>query len=127
MAAVITGFVIYLAIPIFLYHIFHNVFGVQLFCHERLCCHWIIGPGWSFLGFNTVKCCWGITRCAPRTLQALAKDRILFPFFAKSTGDQKLPRRATVASYFIALITLLLGDLNSIAMVLSMFSLPLTD
>lgn len=60
---------------------------------------------------------------APRILQALAKDR---PFkslapFARLEGQNKEPRRATILTLLIAQGGILLGDLNAIAPVITMF------
>ncbi|MEM9158395.1 MAG: amino acid permease [Verrucomicrobiota bacterium] len=60
---------------------------------------------------------------APRTLQALAKDRIFPRFLAKGHGPSKEPRIALVASALIALICVVVGDLNLIAPLISMFFL----
>ncbi len=60
---------------------------------------------------------------APRTLQALAIDRIVPSFLAKGTKETNEPRIATVFSFFIASAGILLGDLNTIASILSMFFL----
>jgi hypothetical protein len=60
---------------------------------------------------------------APRILQALARDRvlpILLPF-AKGSGASNEPRRATILSFGIAQACILLGDLNAIAPVITMF------
>ena len=62
---------------------------------------------------------------APRILQALARDRVLpvLTPFAKGSGSAGEPRRATVASFAIAQSGILLGDLNAIAPVITMFFL----
>lgn len=60
---------------------------------------------------------------APRTLQALGKDRVLPRFLAKGYGPSKEPRMALVASLAIALVCVALGDLNLIAPLISMFFL----
>ncbi len=62
---------------------------------------------------------------APRILQSLAADRV-FPglhFFAKGHGPHANPRRGVLLSLGIAIVTLGLGALNSIAAVVSMFFL----
>ncbi len=62
---------------------------------------------------------------APRILQSLAADKV-FPgieFFAKGHGPHANPRRAVLLSLGIAVVTLGLGALNSIAAVVSMFFL----
>ena len=62
---------------------------------------------------------------APRILQALASDRLFkglgaFAVVDAGTGN---PRRAVVLTGLIALITIVVGDLNAIASVVSMFFL----
>ncbi len=62
---------------------------------------------------------------APRILQSLAADRI-FPFlnpFAKGYGPTGNPRRGVLLSAGIAYATIILGQLNLIAGVVSMFFL----
>lgn len=61
---------------------------------------------------------------APRTLQALAVDRIIPRFIGRGFGKGKAdPRIATALSFIVALAAVLLGDLNKIAPILSMFFL----
>jgi amino acid transporter len=61
---------------------------------------------------------------APRTLQALAADRIIPRFIGRNFGKDKAdPRIATALSFLVALAAVLLGDLNLIAPILSMFFL----
>lgn len=62
---------------------------------------------------------------APRILQALAKDRI-FPLlrpFGRGVGPGANPRRGVMLSGAIALLVAVLGDLNAVAQVVSMFFL----
>jgi len=62
---------------------------------------------------------------APRILQALASDQLfkgLGPFAAVAAGTGT-PQRATVLTGLIALVTIVVGDLNAIASVVSMFFL----
>jgi amino acid transporter len=62
---------------------------------------------------------------APRVLQRIAEDRIVPPlgWFAVGAGAMNNPRRATVFSAVIALATIALGDINTVAPVISMFFL----
>jgi len=58
---------------------------------------------------------------APRILQALARDRVfrsLRPFAIASGGE---PRRAIVVTFLLAEAALMLGDLNVIAPIITMF------
>lgn len=60
---------------------------------------------------------------APRTLQALARDGVLPRILGKGTTESDTPRIATAVTFAVAAIGALLGDLNAIAPVLSMFFL----
>jgi amino acid transporter len=60
---------------------------------------------------------------APRTLQALAKDGIVFRFLGKGTGQGKEPLVATLFTFVLVFGVLLVGDLNTIAPVLTIFFL----
>ena len=60
---------------------------------------------------------------APRILQALARDKV-FPVlnpFAAGSGSTGEPRRAIIVSAIIAQFGILLGDLNAIAPIITMF------
>ena len=62
---------------------------------------------------------------APRILQSLARDKV-FPFltpFARGHGDSQNPRRGVLLTLALAIATILAGDLNFIAPVVSMFFL----
>ena len=60
---------------------------------------------------------------APRILQALARDGVFTPlhFFRQGSGRNLEPRRAIVLTFLIAQSAILLGDLNSIAPLITMF------
>ncbi len=60
---------------------------------------------------------------APRTLQKLARDRIVPEFLGKGAAKDDTPRLATALTFFIALAGVWLGGLNDIAKALSMFFL----
>jgi hypothetical protein len=60
---------------------------------------------------------------APRTLQALARDGVVPGILGRGFGQSNDPRIATVMSFGVALTGILLGDLNAIAPILSMFFL----
>lgn len=70
----------------------------------------------------------GMMMVAPRTLQAIAGDRV-FPFrrtnitFARGRGAHREPYNASLATFAIALVFTILGDVNSVAQVISMFFL----
>lgn len=65
---------------------------------------------------------------APRTLQALATDKS-FPFeklnrfLSRGRGKNKEPLNATIVSFFIALVFVLMGNIDQVAGIISMFFL----
>ena len=70
----------------------------------------------------------GCMMVAPRTLQAVANDRMLpfkyiRNFLAKGEGETNEPRNASIVVYIIATVFVILGDINSVAGIISMFFL----
>ncbi|MDR0844622.1 MAG: amino acid permease [Tannerella sp.] len=70
----------------------------------------------------------GCIMVAPRTLQALASDKT-FPFqrinhfLSRGKGATKEPFNATVISFAIALVFVMMGNVNAVAQVISLFFL----
>jgi len=122
LAAVGVGLVVYLAVPIVLAF---NASTDELL-HDSLV--WtriaavpvLILPGlWGAVFSSAVGSALG----APRTLQALAQDGIIPRFFARrplKTGESAV---AIAASTAIALAAVLLGGLNAVALLVTMFFL----
>lgn len=80
------------------------------------------------LAAATISSAIGSFLVAPRTLQALAKDRIfgfrnINGFLSKGIGDQQEPRNASMITAVIALFFVLIGDVNFVAEIISMFFL----
>jgi amino acid transporter len=69
----------------------------------------------------TISSALGSILGAPRILQATAMDRVTPRFFAAGSGRAKEPRRALIITFFIAWAGILLGELDTIARVVSMF------
>ena len=128
LAAVGTGYVIYMVLPIFLAMradaaslINEDVFVMQ-------------ETALRGFGFTMLLGVWGATLSsaigsilgAPRVLQALARDGVLpsfLNFLGKGHGKSDEPRNGTLVSLGIAIAAVCVGDLNLIAPVLSMFFL----
>lgn len=78
------------------------------------------------LAAATASSALGSALVAPRTLQALAKDKI-FPskkinnFFIKEREKDGEPINASIFTCALALIFVLMGDLNAVAQIISMF------
>jgi amino acid transporter len=122
MAAIITGFIIYLVVPIFLIaRVPAEVLRTDMMILQKIS----LVPQLILIGI------WGATLSsalssmlgAPRTLQAMAQDRIVPAILGKSFGSAANPRIATAFSFVIAASVLFLGDLDTIAPILTMFLL----
>ena len=80
------------------------------------------------LAASTLSSALGGMMVAPRILQAIAVDRT-FPFrkinifLARGKGRNREPQHASVVSFAIALIFIILGDVDSVAGIISMFFL----
>ncbi len=78
------------------------------------------------LAASTMSSAIGSILVAPRTLQALSRDHA-FPsnrvnkWLAKGIGEMGEPLNATVVAGIIALVFVLLGDVNAVASVITMF------
>jgi len=78
------------------------------------------------LAASTFSSAIGSILVAPRTLQALAADgslpsRRLNIFLARGRGTSREPRNATLLTVIIALVFVFMGDVNQVAMIISMF------
>jgi amino acid transporter len=69
----------------------------------------------------TLSSALGSILAAPRILQATATDKITPKFFAKGTGASNEPRNAILLTFLIAEAGILIGDLDVIARVVSIF------
>ncbi|MFH0753099.1 MAG: Na-K-Cl cotransporter [Candidatus Omnitrophota bacterium] len=121
--AVIVSYVIYMAIPVFMAHL--------KISQDQLLNNGLIMRDIARWGDFIVYGIWcaalssalGSLLGAPRTLQALASDGVVFRFLGKGCGKDNNPRMATVISFLVALAGIFLGGLNAIATILSMFFL----
>ncbi len=69
----------------------------------------------------TLSSALGSILAAPRILQATAIDKITPKFFAKGTASANEPRNALLLTFMIAEAGIMIGDLNVIARVVSIF------
>lgn len=125
LAAVGVGYLIYMGLPLLL------AFRAT---PEQLVADPLIMRQMSLWGDAILLGVWGATLSsavgsilgAPRVLQALARDGILprsLEWFGKGSGPNDEPRNGTAITFGVAFITVILGDLNLIAPVLTMFFL----
>ncbi len=122
-AAVLTGFAVYLAIPIFLTAagVSRDVLRTDPMVMGKVA-RWgsaVLFGIWA----ASLSSAMGSLLGAPRTLQALARDGVVPRFLGRGYGKGGDPRIATAISFLIALTGILMGGINAIAPVLSMFFL----
>ncbi len=79
----------------------------------------ILGGVWA----STLSSALGSIVAAPRTLQAIGKDRIVPNWVSSNLGHPTEPRTAVLLTGAIALIVVWMGDLNAVAPIISMFFL----
>jgi amino acid transporter len=71
----------------------------------------------------TLSSALGSLVAAPRTMQALANDGVLPEFLGRGFGPSNEPRRATLITFGIAELSIILVDLDALAPIISMFFL----
>jgi len=124
LAAIATGYIVYMALPIF---IDAKVRNLDLLRVDYNIMQSIARWGWLIIAgvfAASLSSALGSLLGAPRMLQALANDRVIPPFIGKGFGKDKAdPRIATAISFAVAMAAVLLGDLDAIAPILSMFFL----
>ncbi|MGK7880392.1 MAG: Na-K-Cl cotransporter [Crocosphaera sp.] len=125
LAAVGTGFVIYITLPLFLaMRADTSTLIAEPFIMEKMA---VWGPAISLGVWGaTLSSAIGSILGAPRILQALARDGILPPwmrFLGQGSGFKDEPRIGTLVTFTVAIAAVFIGDLNLIAPVLTMFFL----
>jgi len=122
MAAVFTGLVVYCAVPVWLSA---NASNLEMSTNNQIVWQISAVPSLIYAGVwgATLSSAIGCILTAPRTLQALAADRILPAFFAQGSGPANEPRRGVLVTFTIAQAGIWAGSLDAIAPVLTMFFL----
>ncbi|MGD1899215.1 MAG: amino acid permease [Phormidesmis sp.] len=132
LAAVIVGYVIYMAIPFLL--VLRTPTASDALLNSDVMVMKRIAIGGDFLIDSIVLGVWGATLSsaigsilgAPRILQALARDNILprsLRWLGKGNGPTDDPRLGTLFTLGIVLAVVMMGSSDAIAPVLSMFFL----
>ena len=122
-SAVLVGYAVYIAIPVMLANA--EVPRAMLLTDPLVMQKSARWDGAVLVGIwaAALSSAMGALLGAPRTLQALARDRVIPRVIARGYGTHNDPRLATAISFAIALVGILLGDMNAIAPILSMFFL----
>ncbi|MCU4177235.1 amino acid permease [Carboxylicivirga sp. N1Y90] len=120
MLAVGVGFIVYIALAFFYaYTVDANalVNDPQILFKISLVPALVIAGIWG----ATLSSALGSILGAPRILQAIAMDKIAPKTFAKGTGKTNEPRNALLLAFVIAEAGILIGELDVIARIVSMF------
>ncbi len=120
--AIAVGFIVYLGMAL----MFHFYVDNSLLVSDY---NFLIKVAW--FPFLVIAGIWGATLSSalggilggPRILQAVARDRIIPRIFAVGHGKNNEPRNALIFTFVLAELGVLIGDLNIIAGVVSMFYL----
>ncbi len=127
LAGTLTGMVVYLLIA---WKLAASASPAQLADTENLVMGSIAVQGWwlipTGLAAATISSALGSIMVAPRTLQAIARDRIIPSiranyFLSRGKGKADEPFNATLVTIAIAFIFVMLGGLNAVAEIISMF------
>ena len=125
LAAVGTGYIVYMVLPLILATRADTATLVNEPLAMKMMSLWSPAILFGVWG-ATLSSALGSILAAPRVLQALARDRILprwLSFFGKGSGKNDEPRIATCVTLSVAIAAVCVGDLNTIAPVLTMFFL----
>ena len=123
LAAIGTGFLIYMAVPVALFHFVGNhpalASDPTLF---RQCARW---PALVLLGVwaACLSSALGSLLAAPRVLQALSRDRLVPAFLGRGWGRGDDPRAAAALAFALALAGIWAGGVDVLAPVLTMVNL----
>ena len=122
-AAVLVGWVIYMAVPIALNCFVADrdiLLSDSMIMQKCARIPWLIVAGvWA----ASLSSALGSLLAAPRTLQALAHDRAVPAFIGRGYGSTNDPRLAAVLGMSLAAIGIWFGNINAIAPVLTIFNL----
>ena len=118
--ATLTGLAVYLVVPVLLYLAADQASLVDdpmIWTRIAPLGPWLILPGlWGAIFSSAV----GSMLAAPRTLQALAMDRLLPRWLAGSETPGSEPRIGLFVTLALSLVAVFLGDLNTVATVATM-------
>lgn len=121
--AVLTGFAVYLFVPVVLARgaaVEELRQNSLVWTRVALAGPWLVLPGlWAAIFSSAVGSALG----APRTLQALARDGLAPRFLGKITGDRREIVPGLAVALAISLGAVFLGNLNSVAVLVTMFFL----
>lgn len=119
-AAILVGLVVYVALALFFaFTVDKNILSgdAQVLLKISAVPELVIAGIWG----ATLSSALGSILGAPRILQATAVDKITPRFFSKGVGKSNEPRNALLLTFFIAETGILIGELDVIARIVSIF------
>lgn len=119
-SAILVGLVVYIGLTIFLgFTVNRDLLATDnaVFLKIALIPQLVIAGIWG----ATLSSAFGSILGAPRIMQAAAADRIAPRFFSKGTGKTNEPRNALLLTFLIAEAGILIGELDLIARIVSIF------
>ena len=119
-AAILVGLAVYIGLTVFLaYTVDARALATDPLVLQRisLASPLVLAGVWG----ATVSSALGSVLAAPRILQATSIDRITPAFFGRGYGRENEPRHALLLTVLIALGGILIGELDVIARIVSMF------
>ena len=122
MAAIFGGMAVYLLLPVFFAK---NASPGDLIAHTDIAWQLASVPALIYIGVwgATLSSALGSILTAPRTMQALAADGIAPAALGRGSGPSNEPRAALALTFALAETGILLGNLDVIAPILTMFFL----
>jgi hypothetical protein len=120
MLAVGVGFIVYIGLAFF--YTF-SVDSNALVNDPQILFKISLSPTLVIIGIwgATLSSAFGSILGAPRILQAIAQDKIVHSVFARGAGNANEPRNALLLAFLIAETGILIGELDVIARIVSMF------
>lgn len=118
--AIVVGLIVYLGLTVF----FALTVNAQMLSKDPqvlLKISWLPGLVIAGIWGATLSSALGSILAAPRILQATAVDKITPRFFSRGVGLSNEPRNALILTVLIAETGILIGDLNVIARLVSIF------
>ena len=123
LASVLVGYLVYMSVPIALHHFVSDAATLRADTMIlQKCARWSL-PILLGVWAATLSSAVGSFLCAPRVLQALARDRLLPGVLGRGFGRSDDPRLSAVLCFALAAVCVWLGDINVIAPVLTLFNL----
>ncbi|MDW7693345.1 amino acid permease [Flammeovirgaceae bacterium SG7u.111] len=119
-AAIVVGLLVYVGLS---FYFSYTVAPEALFGNKQVLSEIALIPELVVAGIwgATLSSALGSILGAPRILQATAMDKITPKVFAKGVGASNEPRNAVILTFIIAEAGILIGELDIIARVVSMF------